>query len=697
MTENKGKIGYRKLIAWQKADELAFQIYRITQDFPSDEKFGLVSQMRRAALSVAANIAEGYTRNSKKEKVYFYNIAIGSLTEVEYYLDFSLRLNYMSHEKYHSLIKLRSEVGRLLNGLTTTTRNRWQVVRNILLFLLVACFLILAPKGAQAASLYFSPSSGSYNVGSTFTVNVYVSSEDQAMNAASGIISFPLDKLEVISLSKNNSIFSLWVQEPSFSNNLGTINFEGIVLNPGFTGSNGKILAITFKVKSAGVANLNFSSGSVLANDGKGTNILKTLSNATFILNILEQVSAPPVSISGAPEAPQIYSPTHPDSNKWYALKDAKFRWDLKEDINAARVLIGKNPDASPTVPYTPPISEKEVANLDDGVWYFSVQLKNKNGWGAIGRYKIQIDTESPSPFEIQFVDGKETENPKPRIILDANDKLSGIDYYKIKIDDEDFFIVPASQTGKDKPYTLPIQKLGKRTILVQAFDRAGNYTTAVSEFVILPLKAPVITEYPKQLLSGEILIVKGETEYPNAQTILWIEPQGETAKSYTIKNDNNGNFVFASEERLKDGIYKIWAEVVDERGAKSESSNKVTISVEKSAFIRIGSWAISFISIIVSLISLIFILIFVIWYGLYKLALLKKKAKKETIDIEEVLHKAFKFLRKEVQEEIRKLDGRPDLSNREKQIVDNLKNALKITEDYIEEEIKKIEKEIEK
>jgi len=78
--EQENKIGYRKLIVWQKADELAFQIYRITKDFPSEERFGLVSQMRRAALSVAANIAEGYTRNSKKDKVHFYNIALGSLT-----------------------------------------------------------------------------------------------------------------------------------------------------------------------------------------------------------------------------------------------------------------------------------------------------------------------------------------------------------------------------------------------------------------------------------------------------------------------------------------------------------------------------------------------------------------------------------------------------------------------------------------
>jgi four helix bundle protein len=124
--EQENKIGYRKLIVWQKADELAFQIYRITKDFPSEERFGLVSQMRRAALSVAANIAEGYTRNSKKDKVHFYNIALGSLTEIEYYLDFSLRLAYISDEQHRLLVKLREEVGRLLNGLAKGTNSKWQ-------------------------------------------------------------------------------------------------------------------------------------------------------------------------------------------------------------------------------------------------------------------------------------------------------------------------------------------------------------------------------------------------------------------------------------------------------------------------------------------------------------------------------------------------------------------------------------------
>lgn len=184
------------------------------------------------------------------------------------------------------------------------------------------------PVFAGNASLYFSPTFDSYIIGNKLSVSVFVSSSDQSMNAASGVISFPPDKLEVISLSKSGSIFTFWVQKPSFSNNAGTVNFEGIILNPGFTGINGKIITINFKVKAAGTALLNFSSGSILANDGKGTNILASLGKTQF--NLGSAVSAVPEAttsskIAGTSSAPQIFSPARSNPNKWYMGNNPKF------------------------------------------------------------------------------------------------------------------------------------------------------------------------------------------------------------------------------------------------------------------------------------------------------------------------------------------------------------------------------------
>ncbi len=106
--------GYKKLIVWQKADELAHQVYVATKELPREEMYGITSQIRRAALSVAVNIVEGYGRQGRKELKQFVNIALGSLAETEYLLDFSLKLTYLNEENHRKLQNLRKEVGNLL-------------------------------------------------------------------------------------------------------------------------------------------------------------------------------------------------------------------------------------------------------------------------------------------------------------------------------------------------------------------------------------------------------------------------------------------------------------------------------------------------------------------------------------------------------------------------------------------------------
>jgi len=109
-----GEAGYKKLLVWQKADELAHKVYLATKEFPKEENYGLISQLRRAALSIPTNLVEGAGRQGKRELKQFTNIALGSLAEVEYLLGFSLRLNYLDAVSYEELQKLRRETGGLL-------------------------------------------------------------------------------------------------------------------------------------------------------------------------------------------------------------------------------------------------------------------------------------------------------------------------------------------------------------------------------------------------------------------------------------------------------------------------------------------------------------------------------------------------------------------------------------------------------
>lgn len=114
MKDERSDKGFRKLIVWQRAHQLTLLIYKLTEKFPKNEIYGLTSQVRRAAVSVAANIAEGYGYGRKGQTGRFLDIAQGSLSEVEYYLILSLDLAYINKEEYEKGEALRTETGFLL-------------------------------------------------------------------------------------------------------------------------------------------------------------------------------------------------------------------------------------------------------------------------------------------------------------------------------------------------------------------------------------------------------------------------------------------------------------------------------------------------------------------------------------------------------------------------------------------------------
>ena len=114
--ERKKAQSFTDLLVWQKAHELVLFIYKITKQFPSEEKFGLTTQFRRAGISIAANISEGFKRRHKKEKLHFYNIAQGSLEECRYYFILSKDLTYIDTATDLEGMELIENVSRLLNS-----------------------------------------------------------------------------------------------------------------------------------------------------------------------------------------------------------------------------------------------------------------------------------------------------------------------------------------------------------------------------------------------------------------------------------------------------------------------------------------------------------------------------------------------------------------------------------------------------
>lgn len=117
-----GSGGFRDLLVWQKAMAWTERVYAASRSFPDDERFGLTSQLRRSAVSVPSNIAEGWGRGSKKEYVQFLRYARGSLFEAQSQIEIANRLRYTSDEKAIPLLEAADEISRMLLGLMRSQR-----------------------------------------------------------------------------------------------------------------------------------------------------------------------------------------------------------------------------------------------------------------------------------------------------------------------------------------------------------------------------------------------------------------------------------------------------------------------------------------------------------------------------------------------------------------------------------------------
>lgn len=122
--ETRGYRPHKKLLVWQESMELVVQTYELTRGFPKEEEFGLKSQLRRAAVSVASNIAEGLARKSKNDKLHFLNMSQASLSEIDTQIEISLRLHYIVSAAFERTQNKLTRVQKLLSGLSRNIQQR---------------------------------------------------------------------------------------------------------------------------------------------------------------------------------------------------------------------------------------------------------------------------------------------------------------------------------------------------------------------------------------------------------------------------------------------------------------------------------------------------------------------------------------------------------------------------------------------
>lgn len=360
----------------------------------------------------------------------------------------------------------------------------------VLCFILVLVFSFgfTAPAKSQRgnASIYFSPSTGVFRVGSTFDVSIFVNTGGNDVNALKIGLKFDPKKIQVASPVSGKSLVSVWVSQPSYSNIDGILTFQGGVPSPGFNTSSGLISTITFRAIAPGPVAISAQGDShVFLNDGKGTDILGSTGRGIYELVL------PP------PEGPEAFSPTHPDQNKWYKNNNPTLKWE-KEGVTDFSYSIDNDFAGVPDNISEGSGNSVSFADLEDGIWYFHIKAKKGGVWGGISHLIIKVDSSPPAAFGLELEAGSasviSTENPI--ISFMTTDALSGIDHYELKTinlstvepKDTDFFVEVTSS------YRLSVHG-GTYKVLVRAFDRAGNWRDASEKITVFPRGKFIITK----------------------------------------------------------------------------------------------------------------------------------------------------------------------------------------------------------
>lgn len=493
------------------------------------------------------------------------------------------------------------------------------LIKNLLL--IVGLFLV-SVSSAFAADLSVSPSSGSYSAGQTFTVTLRAVPNGDSINAVESTLTFDPAVLSVVSVGKTGSAFSLWTTEPTFSNTAGTVTFGGGSPTP-FT-STSNLISVTFRAVKEGSGTVGFKNSSILAADGRGTDVFKNATPGSFSVTAATTPTPTPtqptetkpteetkpqndqqaIIYGDPPRAPEIGSQVFLDPEVWYNETEGLFSWTLPFDVNAIAVEITTDPANIPqdheTAVIDPPVEEFAVTKdiVKDGVQYVSINFKNQVGWGAVLNRKLKIDVTPPEPFAINVQPGT-TPDSFPLLRFDAKDVSSGVEKYELTVADKEPLIITPDEARLG--YLLKELEDGTYTVKVVATDMAGN----------------------KRESSVAVLITAG-----------WVKP----------------------------------LEVVEE-GTFWDFLTPINLFI--------------FFLVVIIILQIIYF-----WYEHKNLKEKEEKLRRETREVQDQMEKIFSALRDEVYDQVNAITKRKRLSTKEKETVEALTQALEVSETLIEKEI---------
>lgn len=570
--------------------------------------------------------------------------------------------------------------------------------------LFVVLLLIIAPtQSTYAADMYTIVNKAQVHPGEYFTGLVYISTGGLSINNAEATVHFPNDLVSVEGVSTAGSIFNIWVEQPSFSNVAGTVSFNGGIPTPGYTGQAGQAVIITFKAKSVGTGTISLGAPAIRANDGSGTNVLSQARNAS--ITIVENTPPPPTTqpsepppkvtepaqIPGAPRAPVITSTDMPDQNAWYNLSKAMFSWGVPADVSTVQLILSSFPNSLPTISYQPPIKNKTLENLEEGVLYLNARFENSIGWSKTTSRKIQIDLSEPTHITIKPTI---TDDDLLSLRVSAKDTLSGVHSFIAEMDGIKIAEVNAKEnTGV---LVLPALTEGKNIITIKAVDNAGNTSQLEATIEAPGQKPPKITHYPELIKVGSKIEIRGKAIYPDSPVLVWVVDGNGEKKSYKATPDEDRIFAATTDIIKTDGETQVWAVTERAPNVFSAPSEKVYISVKETEAMWIGLRAAELAALAVITLRLFFLFFILLLLGTRKVRRLKYIMRKELLHTEQDIHKVFATLRYDTKRRKHLLEDastKRKLTKEEDALLSELMIDLSEAEKFLTDEIHDIER----
>lgn len=363
-------------------------------------------------------------------------------------------------------------------------------IKIILIFLLASQFISPSQVLAQGSSFVISPSSGNFSVGQIVQASVLVQPNGNEVNAVAGTLQYPDDLLEVVNVSKG-SVFNFWQTSPSGRN--GSIVFA--TGRTGSVNSSSNVFNVSFKVKNSGTANIVVLNSSILLADGEGTEIATSPHGATWNLKVNESKPLPGI--------PEIFSTTNPNSENWYSVETPELNWKLPKNLTQILTKVDLDINGKPTEKSNP-TSNYFVQNLADGSYYFHLAFVNQNGQGPTRTFKFNKDTTPPQFKLFHSHEGDVTVQKYLGFDIVAEDSLSGISSYEVKINNDDWLTL---EPFSEKTFLLPKLDIGRQNLIFKITDKAGNKVERNYSIEIVP-EVSIIPWYIWLIICLLVLII---------------------------------------------------------------------------------------------------------------------------------------------------------------------------------------------